>query len=202
MFYLDTGSDDRPGFHHLSSANNWVYWISGALPDEADDEVKRRLRSNLKHILVGLEMKAGLILPHCKRIWGRKVLFEPYCKIMIFEFCVGVFSICEGFGSIHYLVSRNDDGSAGTQVNYKKWSSTLKSTFDNDGEAGLGEKLEIVMSIRDKIHQDKLGARSDIDWHDFSYQGAFVPAMQALQIIFNQNPERIPQTTNLTEQLD
>ncbi len=174
MFYLDNYPSDPPGFNQLSDANAWVHWVAGVLPSEASDVVKKRLMSNLKHVMVGLEMKAGLILPHARRLSGRSVLFEPYCNIMIFEFCVGVFSICEGLGSIHYLVSRGDDGSAGTQVNYKKWSAPLESTFDGDGEAGLGEKLEIVKSIRDKLHQDRLGARTDIDWHDFSYRGAFV----------------------------
>jgi hypothetical protein len=51
---------------------------------------------NLKHVLVGLEMKAALIVPHAKR---GKLLFESYFHMLNFEFCLGMFSICEGLGS-------------------------------------------------------------------------------------------------------
>ncbi|WP_201723675.1 hypothetical protein [Bradyrhizobium neotropicale] len=45
-----------------------------------------RLISNLKYVLVGLEMKAALFVPHAKR---GKLLFESYVHILNFEFCVG-----------------------------------------------------------------------------------------------------------------
>ena len=39
--------------------------------------VHDRLVSNLKHILVGLEMKAALVVPHAKRGNGKSLLYEP-----------------------------------------------------------------------------------------------------------------------------
>src|SRR3954453_7353209 len=78
--------------------------------------VHDRLVSNLKHILVGLEMKAALVVPHAKRGNGKSLLYEPYFQPMNFEFCVGTFSICEGLGSALWLVENGRDGSAGDQI--------------------------------------------------------------------------------------
>ncbi|OZA16615.1 MAG: hypothetical protein B7Y02_03015, partial [Rhodobacterales bacterium 17-64-5] len=80
--------------------------------------------------MVGLEMKAGLIVPHGERVSGRSVLFEPYFQIMNFEFSVGVFSVCEGLGSVHHLAGIGDDGSTGARVNTNDRIVALCREFD------------------------------------------------------------------------
>lgn len=197
MFYLADYPDDPPGFVMLSTASDWDDWLVGIVPGSLHPDVRGRLRSNLKHILVGLEMKAALIVPHAMRVSGKSVLFESYCQLMIFEFCVGVFSICEGLGSAFWLSGNNSDGAAAPSIGIWKWKPTLIATADPEGAAGLDAKLETVIGVRDKIHQDRLGARQSIDWHAFSYEAAFAPAKDALNALFTFAPANIPTTTNL-----
>ncbi len=59
MFYLDLLPDDPPGYRVLSLASHWVRWIAHVLPPNLDRDVRERLKSNLKHVLVGLEMKGN-----------------------------------------------------------------------------------------------------------------------------------------------
>lgn len=197
MFYLDLYPEDPPGFHMLSTSEQWGRWVSAAIPRGTETGVRRRLVSNLKHILVGLEMKAGLIIPHGERISQKSVLFEPYCQILTFEFCIGVFSVCEGLGSIHHLRSRGDDGSAGARVQTDEWIAALVAKFDPNREQNLDGDLRQTKSVRDKMHQDRLGARADIDWHDFGYRAAFLPARNALQPLLRAYRGKVPEATNL-----
>lgn len=197
MFYLDLYPGDPPGFHLVSSSTSWEPWVRRSIPGRTNARVRGRLVSNLKHILVGLEMKAGLIVPHGERGAGRPVLFEPYCQSLTFEFCIGVFSVCEGLGSIHHLLSIGDDGSSGARVQTNAWIRALVAEFDPRGTHGLEGNVTHTKSVRDKMHQDRLGARADIDWHDFGYGEAFMPAMHALQPLLTKNRGRVPCTTNL-----
>ncbi len=111
MFYLDQMRDDAHGFNSLSKANEWTPWLHATVPSGWSSEVKSRLVSNLKHTLVGLEMKAGLILPQqaTRRTRQPSLLFEPYFQVMTFEFCVGTFSVCEGLGSALHLAATGGD---------------------------------------------------------------------------------------------
>ncbi|NTJ68654.1 hypothetical protein G6M50_30905 [Agrobacterium rhizogenes] len=197
MFYLAEYPDDPPGYVNLSTANEWDGWLVGIIPGSLHLDVRTRLRSNLKHILVGLEMKAALIVPHAMRVSGKSVLFESYYQLIIFEFCVGVFSVCEGLGSALWLHNSNNDGATAPQIGVKKWNPALIAAADPEGTASLDAKLETVIGVRDKIHQDRLGARQSIDWHAFSYQAAFIPAKEALNTLFTFAPASIPNTTNL-----
>lgn len=70
MFYLDNFSSDAPGFTANSISSEWEHWLTSVIPNEAHEEVRRRLRSNLKCIIVGLEMKAGLLIPHGESLAG------------------------------------------------------------------------------------------------------------------------------------
>lgn len=197
MFYLDEYPADPTGFHALSTSADWVAWLINAVPGGIHRDVGRRLVSNLKHILVGLEMKAGLIVPHGERVSGKSVLFEPYCQIMNFEFSVGVFSVCEGLGSVHHLAGIGDDGSTGARVNPNDWIAALCLEFDPTGAAHLDANVRRVKEVRDKMHQDRLGARADIDWHDFGYGEAFVPSRDALQPLLRRHVDAVPDQTNL-----
>ena len=197
MFYLDLYPDDPPGYHALSTSAEWTAWLISAVPAGIDGEVRSRLVSNLKHILVGLEMKAGLIVPHGERVSGKSVLFEPYCQIMTFEFSVGMFSVCEGLGSIHHLAGIGDDGSTGARVNPNDWIAALTREFDGTGAAHLEVNVRRVKEVRDKIHQDRLGARANIDWHDFGYAEAFIPSRDALQPLLRKHLDAVPDRTNL-----
>ena len=95
-----TQPDDRPdGYVHLSESAQWVSWLNRNIPGDLDAVVRSRLISNLKHLMVGLELKAALILSHRFRpANGRPTLFEPYYQNLIQEFCVGAFSVIEGLG--------------------------------------------------------------------------------------------------------
>ncbi len=197
MFYLDKYPNQPNGFNSISTSAEWMGWVYATVPNDTDGQVQERLVSNLKHVLVGLEMKAGLIVPHCERISNISVLFEPYCQILTFEFCVGVFSICEGVGSIHYLSQQGDDGTSGAHVKTEHWINALIMNFDPDGTAELETNVQKVKSVRDKMHQDRLGARENIDWHDFGFEQAFLPARSALQPLLIQNQDVVPDQTNL-----
>jgi hypothetical protein len=198
-FYLDEMHDEADRWHCASYASDWEGWLKATIPRDWDREVKRRLVSNLKHTLVGLEMKAGLILPQ-KATWntGRSVLFEPYFQVMTFEFCVGTFSVCEGLGSAFHLAATGGD--AERRVGVDQWKAALVAHFDPTHEHGLEQNVTQVKVIRDKMHQDRLGAREDIDWHDFGYDGAFLPAKQALECILTTNSDKVPDTTNLIDE--
>jgi hypothetical protein len=159
--------------------------------------MRRRLISNLKHVLVALELKAGLIVPHAERGAGPSILFEPYFQIMNFEFCVGVFSVCEGFGSALWLRENRKDGAAGNLVYFRDWEPSLVRKFDPTGTLNLSEDVDRVRNVRDKLHQDRLGARQNIDWHAFSYEDAFTPALSAIRCLLQTNAQDVPQQTNL-----
>lgn len=197
MFYLDHYSDDVSGFTANSTSAEWVRWLSSVIPNKVHKEVRRRLRFNLKHIIVGLEMKAGLLIPHGEKRAGRSVLFEPYSQIMTFEFCIGTFSVCEGLGSILHLTAQGDDGSAGKRVSTKHWIAALVEHFDEDGSLELKTNVEIVKSVRDLLHQDRLGARADIDWHSMGYTEAFLPALSTIRGLLMQQSNRVPKNTFL-----
>lgn len=164
MLYL-AKYEDQVGFTQPpSTANDWNKWLEGVVPFELDGKVRNRLYANLRHILVGLEMKAALVVPHANREPGTNPpLFESYATILIFEFCVGAFSVCEGLGSAFYLRNSGKDGADSPRINPADWIAALV------GEAGANNDLELrvrkIKEVRDKIHQDRLGAREEIDWH-------------------------------------
>lgn len=199
MYYLTTLPEEGPqGYvNTLSTATDWNRWLTAVIPDSLHAEVRNRLRSNLRHILVGLEMKAALIVPHGTRNGGPSVLFESYFTMMIFEFCVGAFSVCEGLGSAFWLRSQHNNGVANQRIASGKWIGALVTAADPSGQLHLGTKLHGVRDVRDKIHQDQIGARAAIDWHAFDYQAAFVPAREALRILFALSAETVPANTNL-----
>ncbi len=200
MFYLDNfpESPKKPnGYCNLTNSSEWMPWLICMVPRSIDTSVASYFYSNAKHIIVGLEMKAGLIIPHQESRSTGSVLFEPYFQIMSFEFCVGVFSLFEGLGSFIYLVNNGKNGSEGERVITNNWISAIVNTYDGDGEKDLESKLKLVKSVRDKMHQDKLGIREDIDWHSFDYDRAFKPALEAVQIILTNCEEAIPKNTNL-----
>jgi hypothetical protein len=142
-------------------------------------------------------MKAALIVPHAKQ--GR-LLFESYFHMLNFEFCVGMFSICEGLGSAIWLRENNLDGSAANLIAIKQWKPPLVKKFDPEGKLGLGADVDSVKGVRDKLHQDCLGARENIDWHAFSYDKAFTPATRAMRCLLSTNAGDVPKETNLTSE--
>jgi hypothetical protein len=115
-FHLIELPGQPSGYVNLSNSSDWEAWIRKCLPAGLAQVVYDRLVSNLKHILVALEMKAALIVPHAKRGNGKSLLFEPYFQMLNFEFCVGTFSICEGLGSALWLVENGRDGSSGDRI--------------------------------------------------------------------------------------
>src|SRR3546814_3145672 len=81
-FHIIELADEPEGYVNVSTSAEWESWIRHCLPDGLDQEVRRRLVSNLKHVTVGLELKAALIVPHAERGAGPSLLFEPYLHIM------------------------------------------------------------------------------------------------------------------------
>jgi hypothetical protein len=116
---------------------------------------------------------------------------------MTFEFCVGVFSVCEGIGSALWLRSQNNDGAAAPRILPNNWIGSLVAVADPQGALDLDTKLRGVKAVRDKIHQDQLGARTEIDWHAFDYNHAFIPARDALRIVLRLYTAGVPANTNL-----
>lgn len=198
MFHVVKLPDKPSGYVNISTASEWEAWIRNCLPAGLAQEVQQRLVSNLKHVLVGLEMKAALIVPHAKRGNGPSILFEPYFHMLNFEFCVGMFSICEGLGSALWLRENNRDGSANDRVEVKEWKPSLTMKFDPEAKFDLGADVGSAKSVRDKLHQDRLGARENIDWHAFTYEAAFKPAARAMKCLLGTNASDVPKKTNLT----
>lgn len=194
MFYLIKLPEETEGFFHLSTASDWQTWIRNCLPTGLHDDVRRRLISNLKHVLVALEMKAALIVPHEQQ---GKLLFESYFHMLNFEFCVGVFSVCEGLGSALWLREKGKDGSDAGKIGIDEWRSSLQRKFDPEAKFGLDADVGTVKSVRDKLHQDRLGARENIDWHAFSYKEAFMPAGSVMKCLLSTNAGDVPGETNL-----
>ncbi len=199
MYYLTNELPQPVGYVTISETGPWVSWLAASIPQGLHQDVRNRLISNLKHIFVGLEMKAALIIPHHRREQGHSLLFEPYAQILHFEFCTGVFSICEGIGSARHLVDTGRDGSAGERVFFNQWKEALTGYVGPQDIQQFQNSLDSVRSVRDRLHQDRLGARENIDWHSFDYEVAFEPGLYALQNVLRLNQERIPATTNLTQ---
>jgi len=198
VFFI-TRPDERPdGYVVLSESNQWVRWLRRNIPSELDQEIRRRLTSNLKHLIVGLELKAALIRPHHHRTpEERSVLFEPYFQNLILEFCVATFSVLEGLGSAHWLRQNGQNGGAAPRINRNQWLPALCAVYDETGEYGLHDSVERTLAVRDKLHQDQLGARENIDWHAFSYEAAFVPASSAIRTLLRREAKAVPEGSNL-----
>ena len=198
MFFI-IQSDERPNrYVVLSQSSQWTVWLNRNVPAELDRDVRRRLLSNLKHLLAGLELKAALITPHAHRgVGDQSVLFEPYFQNLILEFCVATFSVLEGLGSAHWLAQQGLDGSAGDRVSRPQWSDALCVLYDENGEHGLAAAITSTLGVRDKLHQDRLGLREDIDWHSLSFDAAFVPASHGLRILLRREADAVPPASNL-----
>jgi hypothetical protein len=194
LFQLIKLPDDASGYVNVSTASDWEAWIRKSLPGGLHQDVQRRLISNLKHVMVALEMKAALIVPHAQR--GR-LLFESYFHMLSFEFCVGTFSVCEGLGSALWLTENGLDGSKAERIGIEQWKEALGRQFDPEKKLSLAADVDSVKGVRDKLHQDKLGARESIDWHAFSYDRAFTPAARAIRSLLRTNDGDVPKETNL-----
>lgn len=196
MFYI-VRSDERPdGWAALSTSNSWLPLLNANIPVALAGPVKGKLKSNLKHILVGLELKAALIQPHHEQ---PGVLFEPYFQSLISEFCVGAFSVLEGMGAAHWIEQQGIDGADGPQVGRQQWLEAICQAFDPDNAFQLAEDTETTRLVRDRLHQDRLGMREEIDWHAFTYEAAFVPAIRAVGTLLRSRDELVPETSNLPQ---
>lgn len=197
VFYLTNELPEPVGFVTKSYSYQWEGWLYASLPQGIANVVRERLVSNLKHILVGLEMKAALVVPHHLQEQGYSLLFEPYAQIMHFEFCVGTFSVCEGLGSAYHLVNNQLDGAAGQVVYFNEWKQALVNRFAQNDGGVFAALIDSVKATRDRLHQDRLGARANIDWHDFDYDLAFQPALAAIHTLLAFNAHQVPQASNL-----
>lgn len=198
MMYIVQPEERPDGYVHLSASADWVRWLNRNIPADLHPDVRHRLKSNLKHLLVGLELKTALIVAHWHRGPNeRPVLFEPYFQNLIQEFSVGAFSVIEGLGSAHWLRVNGHDGADGRRIRRNDWLPVLRDIYDANGEFGLLDAVERTVAARDKLHQDQLGTRADIDWHSFSYEAAFEPASHAIRTLLRREAEAVPETTNL-----
>lgn len=195
MFYI---TDQKPeGYVVLSQANQWVKWLARNIPETVDRTVRDRLNSNLKHLLVGLELKTALIEGHEQARKEHSILFESYFQNLISEFCVGAFSVVEGLGSAHWLAQNGQDGANGPAIYRHQWRPVLTAVYDENGEHGLNDQVASILAVRDKLHQDRLGMRDDIDWHAFSYEAAFMPARRAIATVLLREADSVPERSNL-----
>lgn len=199
MFYIT--SEERPdGWVNLSNATCWERWLRRNIPADLNAAVRNRLTSNLKHILVGLELKKALILPHALRKNDEcGVLFEPYFQTLIFEFCVGSYSVIEGLGAAQWLHHNNRDGAAERRVSRDRWRAALCAVYDDNGARHLEDDVRQVAHVRDRMHQDGIGVRTEIDWHALGFDAAFVPANRSIETILLRESDLVPDTSNLPE---
>jgi len=198
MLFITRQAVRPDGYVNLSDSNSWTRWLHGNVPERIHRTVTCRLVSNLKHLLVGLELKAALIRQHHHRAVGeRPVLFEPYFQNLILEFCVASFSVFEGLGSAQWLDQNGQDGADGPKIRRNQWLPALAAVYDATGEHGLVANIENTLAVRDRLHQDTLGTRDDIDWHAFSYEAAFEPAISAIRTMLRHEHELVPAASNL-----
>lgn len=200
MFYVVEGLDGRVGgYVNLSNSTDWRVWLAQNIPTDLDRDVRTLLNSNLKHLLVGLEFKAALIGGHRHRQPGeRGVLFEPYFQNLILEFCVGASSVVEGLGAAQWLQQQGADGGRGRRIHRDRWKPALCAVYDPAGQHGLNDAIDVILGVRDRQHQDRLGARGEIDWHAMTYERAFQPAALVMRTLLLRRPELVPPTTNLS----
>jgi len=195
MFYI---TDAKPkSYVVLSQANDWVGWLARNIPEAVHRDVRSRLTSNLKHLLVGMELKAALVDGHEQARKDYSVLFESYFQSFISEFCVAAFSVFEGLGSAHWLAQNGQDGAHGPAIHRNQWRPALTAVYDEHGAHDLNDAVESTLAVRDKLHQDRLGMRETIDWHAFEYDVAFVPARRAIATLLLRNAEFVPERSNL-----
>jgi|SaaInlStandDraft_1057018.scaffolds.fasta_scaffold113921_2 hypothetical protein len=193
LFYLSEYNENEDGFLHNSKVSVWYNWLRFHIPSTpSNKETEEKLAKNLAHIILGLEMKAGLILAHQRT--NQSILYDPYLKIMSFEFCVGVFSICEGLGSI-IVISQNPNSKKKIKIN--EWKKALCDCFDSDETLNIKVYLETVIKVRNKIHQDKIHKRDSIDYHSFAYKNSFEPALTLIQSLLEKPGKDVPKDTNL-----
>lgn len=196
-FQIREGVDYGDGFTTATNSAEWHKHLKNLVPTSLHSDVQNRLRSNLAHILSSLDIEAGLILPHAERRARSAVLFEPFYNTLILHFCIGTYSICEGLGAAFVLDARTDDGITGPLIHKKDWKPALINRLDPEGTTTLVDDLEAVISKRDLIHQDKLGARADIDWHSIGYDSAFLPAKRLIAAIIVRSRADAPADTNI-----
>ncbi|PJT22692.1 hypothetical protein CN884_12000 [Ochrobactrum sp. 30A/1000/2015] len=197
-FYVT--DQDPHGFVLHNSTNPWLHWVLRQIPATINEDIRDNLASNLKHIIVGLELKASLLRAHLEREPGSNSrLFESYAQIMNFEFCVGTYSILEGLGSVIWFDQNENDGTNPGKFGRNDWRSSLAATYDSDNEGDLVNLVRTVESVRDKLHQDKLVSRIQIDWHAFDSDRSFIPAIRALRIILARSPQGLPEHSPLFE---
>ena len=199
LFFV-VGPDARPqGYEVVNETTAWTPWLSRNIPRSLHVDVRRRLSSNLKHLLAGLEFKAALIAGHRDRgPANRPVLFESYFQILILEFCVGAFSVFEGLGAAHWLAQEGRNGADAPRVSRERWLPALCANYDAEGQQDLARSVEATLAVRDLLHQDRLGAREMIDWHALRYEAAFVPASVAMRVLLMREAEFVPGGSNLT----
>lgn len=198
MFFVVEAEERPPNWVRVSLSNDWVVWLNQNLPNTLDQGVRARLASNLKHILSGLELKAALIDGHASREPGDpSALYEPYFQNLIFEFCVGAFSVLEGLGTAHHLEAVGEDGADGRRVHRNDWRPALCAVYDPNDTSELSENVVRTASVRDKLHQDQIGLREQIDWHDFSLDHAFRPAARAIATLLLRHQQHVPEASNL-----
>jgi hypothetical protein len=80
------------------------------------------------------------------------------------EFCIATFSVLEGLGSVHWLHQNGDNGANGPIIRREQWRPALIASYDENGANGLDHNVTAILDVRDKLHQDRLGARENIDW--------------------------------------
>lgn len=198
MIFITRLEEWPDGFDIISRSDDWAPWLHASLPQTLDRGVRRILISNLKHILVGMDLKAALILTHINRQKEqRPVLYEPYLQGLVREFCNDAVSVLEGVGSALLIATEADGGSSGRRVHRNEWLASLCAAYDRTGEHGLEANIIRTIAVRDRIHQDRIGLRDQIDWHSFGYDEAFLPAAAAIKITFGTNAGVLPEKTYL-----
>jgi hypothetical protein len=86
---------------------------------------------------------------------------------------------------------------ASNRIRHDEWLTSLAKKFDPCGDLGLSGDVDRVRSVRDKLHQDRLGAGENIDWHAFSYADALTPALRAMRHLLQTNAQDVPPQANL-----
>jgi uncharacterized cysteine cluster protein YcgN (CxxCxxCC family) len=74
--------------------------------------------------------------------------------------------VLEGLGAAHWLSQNGLDGADSRKIHRNDWHPALCAVYDVNEEHGLDAAVRATSGVRDKLHQDQIGARTNIDFDD------------------------------------
>ncbi|SHE35943.1 hypothetical protein SAMN05444339_101147 [Loktanella atrilutea] len=179
----------------------WSRWLSATIPQNIDERFRANARHHLQIILVGLEMKFGLIIAnrdYRNTGVGHGLLYEPYLWNLILETSIATYSLVEGLGVALYLEGLHGESTEGLRIDESDWASVIKAAWMPD-YIGFDDDLAIVRRGRNRIYQNDLSAPI-ANFLDIDPRTVFPAVERILHAVFGgcvKSAAFLPDSTNL-----